>query len=667
MKNFIKKNYIIVTYIVLAIFLELFGLLAAGFVPFMYQPWFGLTLLAITSSIIILIPSQKVKYIVSSLFLLVQGVVNLVMIVIYEMTGTVFDYGMFNLRSDGMGILESIPLNFMYLFVFVFVLVAYVIFAKRGLKYVSRDTNNKKTWIIKRVSIIVMIALNVVTMIGTNKGSYDSDYTKKLYLSAQGKYQDLGITSNFINELYKYAFYGDIELGDVEELESFIYDDVSVGSEYHGVSSGNNVVTILVESMEWYAFIKDVEKYPNALTKYLTQDQIDALYPNITRFMNDGIVMNNNYAREKTDISENDSIIGSYPTNAYINYDFPTNSNPYSVVNMIKTIDNSVVANSFHNGYTNYYNRTQAHQSLGFEHFYAEKELRTFKDGEGNYVMKDWANEGVRNLDSEMVMAAKDVMFPTDSRFYTYIISITMHGMYYERENLSEYYEKLYDALEGTGFDKKDEESMRVFYYMGCVMEFDKALGVMLNDLEEKNLLDTTTIVMFGDHNTYYQGLSNYVKDIYSYSEEGYTNLYRVPMMIYDTKLASAMNTNGESRIVNKFTTTYDIVPTVLDLLGIKYYTNMYFGHSTFEDKESVLYSRAYNIFLSDNLYLYSMNNILYKSKNTKQSDIDAFEEEAKNLLNKLSHIDRIFYNDYFGREGKEDKYINNILNINSK
>jgi phosphoglycerol transferase MdoB-like AlkP superfamily enzyme len=173
--------------------------------------------------------------------------------------------------------------------------------------------------------------------------------------------------------------------------------------------------------------------------------------------------------------------------------------------------------------------------------------------------------------------------------------------------------------------------------------------------------------MMFGDHNTYYQGLSNYVKDIYSYDDENYTNLYRVPMMIYDEKLVNAMENNNDSRMVNKFTTTYDLVPTLLDLMGVKYYTNFYFGHSIFEEQESVLYSRAYNIFLRDNLYLYSMNNILYKGENVTNNDIEVFEEEAKILLNKLSHIDRIFYNDFFSRNGKKDTYIKNVKLINEK
>ena len=110
-----------------------------------------------------------------------------------------------------------------------------------------------------------------------------------------------------------------------------------------------------------------------------------------------------------------------------------------------------------------------------------------------------------------------------------------------------------------------------------------------------------------------------------------------------------------------------DGVPTILDLMGVKYYNNFYFGHSVFDDKESVLYSRAYNIFLRDNLYLYSMNNILYKGSNITNEEIAEFEEEAKKLLTKLSHIDRIFYNDFFARSGELDTYLNNVKNLNQK
>ena len=57
--------------------------------------------------------------------------------------------------------------------------------------------------------------------------------------------------------------------------------------------------------------------------------------------------------------------------------------------------------------------------------------------------------------------------------------------------------------------------------------------------------------------------------------------------------------------MIKKFMCTADIVPTLFDLLGINVYGNLYFGHSAFDIQDSVLYSRAYDMFITDNMYLY--------------------------------------------------------------
>ena len=99
--------------------------------------------------------------------------------------------------------------------------------------------------------------------------------------------------------------------------------------------------------------------------------------------------------------------------------------------------------------------------------------------------------------------------------------------------------------------------------------------------MEKKDLLDDTVIVLFGDHNAYYQGLSSYVKDIENYdTERKFTDLYNVPLMIYDTDLTAKIAENKDERMIHKFTCTADIVPTLLDLLGVRYYTNLYYGQS---------------------------------------------------------------------------------------
>lgn len=647
MKKLLKNNYPIICYILLSIFTELLGVLAVGFGVGISSPWMLLTLIGLGTSILLLVKNNTIRFYLSAFFVLVQGICCIFCIVLYEMTGTLFDYGMFNLRSDAMGILESIPLNFTFIFTYLVVFIIYWIFGKRFLSKIDKPKKSKLLYFIPSISIIFFTCLNVTTAIFTNRQKGETDYTLKLYSDGKGNYKSLGMTSNFVNELYKGFFFNKVELGDINELEAYIYQETSTPTEHFGTSENNNVVTILVESLEWFAFVQDETLYPNG-HKNLTEEQLDFLFPNLRKFYNDSVVLNNFYAREKTDISENLSIIGSYPTNAYINYDFPKNTMPFTLPNILSTFDNDIVQKSFHNGFKNYYNRNTEHKSLGFESFTAAEDL--YKMG-----MTNWASKGNRNLDSEMIEAAKDEMFPTDKRFNTYITSITMHGMYYERENLKQWYEKI-DSINAIP-KSKDENHNNFRNYVAAAMEFDHALGLILSDLEAKNLLDNTTITIFGDHNTYYQGLSNYVKDIYGYKDDNYTNLYRVPCIIYDQNL--------NHQIINKFTTTTDIVPTLLDLLGINYYSNLYFGTSVFKTNESILYSRAYNMFLDTNIYFNSLNNILYKSKKVDEQYLNNIEEKAKILLTKLEAIDKIFYHDVFANEDRYNTFITKMTTIN--
>ena len=618
MKVFLKNNISLILYVVIAIILEtLTNILVCGN-PFILSPWFAISLLVLIVTLLSFIKKGIIRYYVASSLILVQGVLNLFCVILYDMTGTLFDYGMFNLRNDGMGILESIPMNFTYLYIFMILLSGYFMFVK---KYANKENHPKVKWlnVISYTLIFTMACTNVFCIFKINNKNVS--YKDRLYTTGNN-YQRYGATSNFINQIYKGVFFSSIEEMDEETIDNYIYSNISSPTEYFGVSEGNNLVTILAESLEWTAFIYDKENYPNGLYD-ITQEQIDYLFPNLTYFYNNGVSLTNNYAREKTDISENLSIIGSYPTDVYINYDYPTNTNPFTVPNILKSSDNSIQTYSFHNGYASYYNRSESLKSLGFDKFYGMEDMFELSDSYDTPTMYDHAGDGERNLDSEMIITCKDLMFPTDTRFNTYITSITMHVMYYERDNLKKWYDKI-DSI--NVLPKSSDENKNAFRnYVAAVMEFDYALGIIIEDLTKKNLLDNTTIVIFGDHNTYYQGLSNYVKNIYNYNDENYTNLYRTPMIILDSNL--------ESQKITKFTTIYDVVPTILDLFGFKYYTNMYYGTSIFSDEESILYSRAYDIFLTDKIYFSSLTNILYKDKSVTDEYINQIETKSLTVL----------------------------------
>lgn len=709
MKKFLKDNLLIFIYFAIAIAIELFGVLVTSGKFYIRSPWLFLLIQSIIISILFLITNNKARHITCSCFLILFMIVNLVFIVIYEMTETLFDYGMLNLRNDGMNILERVPINFLFFSVSALLIAGFIVFGARYVRHHNKKVGYKATKIVLPIVLCVVLVSNCLLLYFKNR-NFQEDVQAKLYRSSEASYCELGITANFVNEMFKGTFFTDVKLGNENELETYIYKDTYT-SKFADNAKKYNLVTVLVESFEWTSFVQDFDlfvnghKLINPETKQTYSDEeanalLAQLYPNIYDFYKSSISLTNFYSREKTDIAENLSLIGSYPTNAYINYDFPKNSIPTSMPNVLKSLYNDEIkTQAFHNGSYTYYNRNEELISVGFDSYTASNQM--YKKG-----MENHAGKGERNLDSEMIEVCANEMFPIDSRFYTHITTITMHGQYTYRKNLEEqgYYDEMaeYGIKAMKGNSVKAQNHNNFYYYAACVKEFDKALGEIVTQLKDRNLLNDTIILLFGDHNTYYSSLSNYVKDTNKFSDDNYTNLYRVPCMIHYPnmeEIVEYLETNHDSELnskfiittelnskneevtgikVKKFTYTADIVPTLMDLQGINFYKNLYFGHSIFDEATSVLYSRAYDIFLTDSAYFTSINNIKwiresYQPNNPANSYADltnydiedhltSVENEAKILLKKLDTCNRIFYNNYFAR-----KNINTSSLTNSK
>ena len=217
--------------------------------------------------------------------------------------------------------------------------------------------------------------------------------------------------------------------------------------------------------------------------------------------------------------------------------------------------------------------------------------------------------------------------------------------------------------------DKEYENKHAFRNYVAAAMELDKAIGEILNYLKtttDQNgtpLIENTVIVLFGDHNAYYYELSDYIKDLTDPdTTRKYTDLFRVPLMI---RVGNKLQDKPLSeRLIEKFTCTADIIPTIYDLLGINYFENMLYGTSIFSEETSVLYSRAYDVFITDKMYFYNLNNVIWQSTEVDDDYIAQVKETASVLLNKISHINRIYYNDYLKGE-KADLFNQRLKDIN--
>lgn len=674
--GFIKEHRLVVLYFLFAICIEMVAVFAVEGNPFMTRPLLSLGLLLFLCGVLFTVKGTRARTLVGGVFLITQAVIDLVFSVIFDMTDQYFDFGMLNLKNDAFGILESIPVNFLTFYSGVFFCAVYIIYGVRVSHRHKRAKSGKRSifWHLGVcASGLAVLCTSFYVYFPGNTNKYEEMVNGR----AESAYSAYGMIGNALGEFGSAAF---ADPGRMEnaEIEAFIYGDdsaayVSQPTEYFGISEGKNVVVILCESFEWYAFMRS-ERNPNELN--ISADDLAMLYPNLTKMYNESVAMTNFHSREKTDISETLSIMGSYPTDAYVNYDYAHNEMPQTTPNILKLLTNDdIQCRSYHDGFKAFYNRDKVHDSFGFEFltdmYDMEKYSNELEKQGYDEIFHNYMEEGERNLDSQMIEICKNEMFPTDKRFYTYITSITMHGVYYERDNLATHREKL---LKVYTPDEENADEMILFNYMQTAMELDTAIGVMMQDLEAKGLLDNTVIAMFGDHQAYYQQLSNYVKNIKKYknTEGDYTDLFKVPFMIYDQDLtAKIRNDHPEYKnkpiTIDKFTCTSDIMPTLLDLLGIRYYTNLYYGTSVFHDDVSVLYSRAYNIFVSDGIVGRSVNTLLFRDTDVTDERLALHQATATKLVEKIKYCDYIFLQDYFDTDETLQKFQSKMLALNAK
>ncbi len=695
MKEWTGKNSLIVLYFVFAVLLEMIAVFVVEGSPFLTRPFLSLGLLLLLCGILLFIKSNRARTIVCGLLLLVQMLLDMVFDVIFSLTDQYFDFSMLTLKNDAFAILENLPVNFIIFYVgLAFALTIFVYGFRRTYKEKRVSAPKKSAFFYVGMSLagIATVCTSFLTYFPREE---KNKYDEMLVGRASTAYSAYGMIGNLLGEAGKTLFQKTTPIAGAD-IDEFIYAKTSNGSPYFGTSKGKNVVVVLGESFEWYTFLRGDSDYAGSLQgEYVNaleipQEVLKELYPNLTRFYEESVVMTNFHAREKTDIAETLAIMGTYPTGPYVNYEYEENTLPFTLPNLLKQeTDGNIHVRSFHNGFKSFYNREVAHATFGFDKVNGllspvdmndmEEMSNKIEANGGKEIFYDYMDEGERNLDSEMVATAKDLMFPTDRRFCTYITTITMHGMYYDRVNMrKENNTKLAEKLTLLERYKPTEETTenfveaeRLYYYMTTGLEFDLMLGLMMEDLESKNLLDDTLIAVYGDHNAYYQGMSGFVKDIPDYDTENkFTDLYNIPFMLWDKDLVAAVPEN--ERMVNKFTCTADIMPTLMDLLGITYFENLYYGRSVFAKEESVLYSRAYDVFVGDGILRRSVKGDYYLYDGLNENGVPvadtlaAFEAEGERLVEKIKYCDYIFRQDHFGETKNYTRFVEEMDKINT-
>lgn len=680
MKNLDKNNKLIIFYAILAVTFEMVFFLLLGFGLFPQYFWFDLSIILIVIAFMYLAQNFVVKSIIFWIAFLYQFVLSLTNIIVKKAASELFSFDMLFLSAEGLQAFETSFIDFqrsaVLLSILAIVIYVYIKIAQDKKKPQNVYRKNKIAFVLLVFAIISgcgtlgYVGQKALIMDASASDEFyvfDSDkYLYSTLVSKTDAYKKFGTfgfyTKNIINLLSDKTPYSITIDQTIEYLLSAEQDK----SEYFGVSSQNNVISILLETMEYYA-----------IDPYFTPTLYDLFYTS-----DDTLKLTNFYANNRTNISEGLTLFGNYdktnPTNVASDNVLEVLSNENVKFTLPSILQSDGYSTTYYHDYVSwYYNRNITHKAAGFDRVVGLEQLDKLdkwvdynKDSNNKfYEWKNWT------LDSDVMQAYIDQMTNTISgvssgKFYTHFSLITMHGNHDKKDQLKVYYDKLTADIDKKGghFDNmceylsnigytvpvEDEEMFYHFlWYKSAAMDVDKMLEILFDRLKNTtttdnngntvSLYDTTTVLLFADHNCYYNGMANVMREI-EFSNDVYdTNLYHIPCAIFDTKLSSEYKQNTGSTKLDKFTSTYNLLPTILDILGKDYNPYLYQGDHVFTDTINVFQSNISGAPYFTDKFLLSYSTICYRAEGTTDEQELEFKRGALDTFNRLKYIQNIY------------------------
>ncbi len=338
-------------------------------------------------------------------------------------------------------------------------------------------------------------------------------------------------------------------------------------NDYTGIFAGKNIIFITAEGF-----------YPIAVNEKYT--------PTLYKLANNGFVFNHFYQpifNCSTSDGEFINMLSILPgvktcsmkatTGVYL---------PYNLGSIMKKYDYDTYA--FHGWTYTYYNRDETYPNMGYTYYGYDRFNTGYK-----YALKGikyaWPTSDVD------VANASYPVFSKSKNYVAYYMSISGHLRY----NFSG----------GNAMSSRNKNAVadlnantNVKAYIASQVEFDKSMKVLLDNLEADGKLDDTVIAIVADHYPY--GLTD--DEIKSYDptvKNGTFDLYKNTFILYNSAIK-------EPIVVDKYTSSLDVLPTLLNMWGVEFDSRLLIGKDIFSDEDDLVIFNNKSWITSKGRYFYS-------------------------------------------------------------
>lgn len=393
-------------------------------------------------------------------------------------------------------------------------------------------------------------------------------------------------TYEFIYRDLKLFFFRDKDLTETEvaEISNFLESrNLTKENDYTGIFKDKNVIMIMLESVDYTFFNKDVMP-----TLFSLKDKSLYFENRYSPIFGIGATFN----------SEFTSLTGNYSsTDGIAAYFYTQNDFKYSLPNMFK--EEGYCVNSFHMNRPTFYERVNMHQQMGFEKY------NSFYDYAGKFVDVDSEILDYDNIYHDIVK---------DEKFFSFIITYSAHLPYDSSNRTCREY------MQDKFYDKDDYETS---CFKSALYDTDLFIKKLIEKLEADNKLNDTVIILYGDHLAY-----AYNKRVLMGGNEIY-DLNKGIYMIYNPKLAG--------KKINTLNTTIDMTPTIANLFALEQYNpNNYLGVDVFNKKANHLaYFADYNWY-DGKIYSADLQDGIYRANKKYINDNNSYVEKLIDYNNKM-------------------------------
>lgn len=560
--------------------------------------------------------------------------------VYFSMTKTFFDFNLLESTSEGAPYIIDTLKNSNKLVYLAFLAIAFLIY----IAYKKIPYKTKNNYKILLSAIVLFLIIHSITPITLGKANFELTWSswrnpRNIYNSFNDNNKSLKVSG-----LYEYTirnFYitflktkAEEKQEDIEFLNAVFEEKDAPKNKYTGIFKDKNLIFVQLEGLDNWL---------------LTEEDTPTLYKmknNAFNFNNHFSYYNGGGSTFNSEFAVNTGFITplSYTQNAYT---FNKNYFPYSMANIFKGLGYSV--NAFHMNKGEYYSRTTNYKNWGYDNYHGLIDEFEYKDS--SYM-----------LDRELILNEEfnKMIFPEDTKFVDYIIAYSSHlpftntkgvcKMLYDLDHADDINNEIItkgnteeDAKEPSEKEVKEIERIPMTEEE-CARrqskETDYMMELLLQNLEEKKLIDNTVIIVFTDHYLYT------IEDktiLDKYKETSNNLINKTPFFIWSK--------NTKKTDINKVTSQLNILPTTLNLFGIKYNPNNYIGKDALDSNYDGI------VFFSD--YSWYDGNVYVENgevSNKKTISYDNLEAKNHYISSITKKNDLALKFNYFKKKNNEEK-----------